>query len=91
MDDKHTKETLHRLESKVDKALEHIAKIDVTLEKQHGSIVHHIKRTDLLEKQLQPMTKHVHGVQAVLKFIMWVTASAFVLTIGAKLWALLVL
>lgn len=48
-----------RLEQKLDHIVEKIGNIDVTLTKQAEQIEYHIKRTDLLEKKLEPIEKHV--------------------------------
>lgn len=41
---------LERIEEKLDSVHGHISDINITLVKQHESLVHHIKRTDSLEK-----------------------------------------
>lgn len=64
MDDK-----LKRIEDKLDRVRDKISDIDVTLAAQHESLKLHIKRTDLLEKKLEPVEKHVIMVNGVLKFI----------------------
>lgn len=47
-----------RIESKIDKVIEHISAIDQTLAAQHESLKIHIKRTDLLEKQTEKLNEH---------------------------------
>ena len=65
MDDKR----FDRIEQKLDRVQDAISRIDVTLVKQHESLVHHIKRTELLEQELVPISKHVHTLNAGLKLI----------------------
>lgn len=60
---------LERVEEKLDKVVEHISSIDVTLAKQHISLKDHIRRTELLEQQVEPIKKHVNMVQGALKLI----------------------
>ena len=65
MDDKR----LERIELKIDDSNEHLAKIDVTLAAQHVSLKEHMRRTALIEKELQPIKKHVNMVQGALRLI----------------------
>lgn len=60
---------LNRIEGKVDKIVEHVSSIDVTLAKQHESLKDHIRRSDLLEQKLIPVEKHVAMMQGALKLI----------------------
>lgn len=66
-----TKDSLDRLEIKVDRVLERVGAIDVTLGAQHVSLVDHIRRTALLENQMEPIKTHVTRVQGALKLIAW--------------------
>ncbi len=65
MDDKR----LERIEDKIDSLVSKVASIDVTLAKQHESIKHHIKRTDLLEAEVKPIKTHVDRVSGAMKFL----------------------
>lgn len=56
-----------RLEAKIDVIVDRIGSIDVTLVKQHESLKHHIKRTEILEQELRPIKKHVSTVSAIMK------------------------
>jgi hypothetical protein len=58
-----------RLEDKVDKIVDKICSIDVTLVKQSIILEEHIKRTNLLEDKIEPIEKHVIMVNGVLKFL----------------------
>lgn len=49
---------LERIESKLDKVVEHISSIDSTLAAQHVSLDDHIRRTELLEKDVAPLKAH---------------------------------
>ena len=58
-----------RLENKVDKILEHVGAIDVTLGMQQVSLDEHIRRTALLESEMKPVKKHIHMMQGAIKLI----------------------
>ena len=64
-----------KVDEKLDKIVEDISEIKVTLAKQAEQLEHHIYRTDLaedhikaLETKLSPIEKHVTQVSGVLKF-----------------------
>ena len=65
MDDNRT----NRLESKIDHVVEKINSIDTTLAAQHESLKYHIKRTDLLERQVKPIEAHVNRINGALALI----------------------
>lgn len=56
-------------DQKLDKIVEDITIIKVTLGEQHVSLKDHIRRTNLLEAKLIPVEKHVNMVNGALKFI----------------------
>lgn len=58
-----------RIEDKVDKIIDKIGSIDVTLAAQHVSLTDHIRRTELLEKEIEPIKKHVSMVHGAMKLI----------------------
>jgi hypothetical protein len=58
---------LERIESKIDKVVEHIGSIDVTLAKQSVILDEHIRRTNILEKKFEPVEEHVASVHTSLK------------------------
>lgn len=58
-----------RLENKVDKILDRVGSIDVTIAKQQVSLNEHIKRTNMLEAELKPIKRHVYMIQGALKLI----------------------
>ena len=58
-----------RIESKIDKVVDHLGSIDSTLAAQHESLKIHIKRSDLLEAQVEPLKTHVAMVAGALKLI----------------------
>lgn len=58
-----------RIEDKIDKVVEHLGSMDMTLAAQHESLKIHIKRSDLLEAQVEPIKKHVAMVSGALKLI----------------------
>jgi hypothetical protein len=58
-----------KLEQKIDKLDERLDQIQVILAKQHESIEHHIKRTDLLESEVKPIKILVYQIMGVAKFL----------------------
>lgn len=58
-----------RLEDKVDKIVEKIGNIDVTLAKQSVILEEHVKRTNLLEARIEPVVKHVAIMKAMAKIV----------------------
>jgi hypothetical protein len=71
------------MDSHYDKIYNKIEKIDDKLDNidNHLSIYNeqlkiHIKRTDLLEKDLQPIKAHVMQIQGVIKFITYLIATS---------------
>ena len=60
---------LERIENKLDKVVDQIGEINETTAKQQVSLEYHIKRTDLLEKKLEPVEAHVSLVSALFKII----------------------
>lgn len=61
-------EKLDKIESKIDSIQEKLASIDTTLAVNTEQLKIHIHRTNLLEKQIEPIQKHVHMVDGVMKF-----------------------
>lgn len=61
---------LERIEVKLDDVSDHLGSIDVTLKAQHITLKEHIRRTEVLEKEIGPIRKHVHTVQAIVLFLM---------------------
>lgn len=60
---------LERIEEKLDKVVEHIGSIDITLATQHVSLAEHIKRTAMLEEQIIPINKHVNMVKGAIALL----------------------
>lgn len=58
-----------RVEDKIDKIIDRINNIDVTLGKQSIILEEHIKRTNLLESKIIPIEKHVIILNGILKFL----------------------
>jgi NurA-like 5'-3' nuclease len=48
-------ERLLRIEDKIDRISDKISSIDVTLVSQHESLKEHMRRTELLEKAVEPI------------------------------------
>ena len=62
-------ERLERMESKIDSISARMNGIDRTLVRQAMSLEEHMRRTDILEKKLVPVEKHVTMVDRVIKFL----------------------
>ncbi len=60
---------LARIEQKIDDQNEHLGSIDTTLVQQHVILAEHIRRTELLEKDIQPIKRHVYMVQGAFALI----------------------
>jgi hypothetical protein len=60
---------ISRIEDKVDVIIYRISNIDITAAKQQVSLDEHIRRTAILESELEPIKNHVAMVHGVLKFI----------------------
>jgi len=54
---------------KLDKIIERIGKIDSTLSAQHITLQDHIRRTEILEKEIVPLTKNMNMLQGAVKLI----------------------
>jgi hypothetical protein len=67
------------IHQKLDKIVEHMGSIDITLARQADSLVEHIRRTELLEHRIDPIEKNwlmhlgaiklVGGVTGIIGFI----------------------
>lgn len=64
------------MDDKLDKVLEHIGEINVTLAKQEVSLSEHIRRTELLESKIVPLEKHHSMLLGVLAFLSFVATIA---------------
>lgn len=64
-----TTDRFRTLEEKIDKIVDHVHSIDKTMERNTASLEEHMRRTELLEKKLEPVESHVVMVNGVLKFI----------------------
>lgn len=80
-DQKHTEDRLMRIEEKVDQVSEKIGEINSTLSAQHVSLKEHIRRTNILEKKIEPIEKHVNMVSGIVKLIMIVSALAAIVAV----------
>lgn len=70
------KTDLDRLEEKIDKVVEKTSSIDVTLAKQSVILDEHVRRTNLLEKKLEPIEKHVILMKGLMKIVGFVGLGA---------------
>lgn len=68
---------LIRLESKVDKIGDQIGSINVTLAEQHVTLKDHIRRTELLEQALVPVTPVVTIVKFLAEVVGVLAAGGF--------------
>lgn len=58
---------LDRIENKVDKINDHLAKVDVTLVSQHLTLLDHTSRSTKLEEIVLPMQTKINYVEGFLK------------------------
>jgi hypothetical protein len=58
-----------RIEEKLDKIVDKIGRIDVTLAAQYVSLEEHIKRTKMLEDRVKPIEDHVVMLGAMTRII----------------------
>lgn len=70
------KTDLDRLEEKIDRVIEKTSSIDVTLAKQSVILDEHVRRTNLLEKKLEPIEKHVILMKGLMKIVGFVGLGA---------------
>lgn len=68
-----------RFENKLDKIIDDLVEIKVTQGKQHHSLVHHIKRTDLLEKRVESVWSSYKALSVIAGLISVAAAIAEVL------------
>jgi hypothetical protein len=59
----------NKIDQKLEKIEDSIQEIKITLVRNTDSLEYHIRRTDLLEKNLEPVQTHVKHVEGVIKFI----------------------
>lgn len=55
--------------SKLGRIEDHLHNMDKTLASQHEVLKEHVRRTELLEKKMEPVEKHVNMVTGAIKFI----------------------
>lgn len=54
------------------KIADKLTSIDKTLTAQHATLKEHIRRTELLEKQIQPLQEHVTKVKVLVNVFAWI-------------------
>ena len=59
----------NQLENKIDKISDDIRKIEVHIGEIKVDVGHHIKRTDLLEAQMQPLRDHLIMLKGVMNLV----------------------
>ena len=70
MDDK----TLDRLETKIDNIVQSQNEMKITLAAQHVSLTEHMKRTEILEQTVKPLSDHDKLLLGGVKFVAYMTA-----------------
>jgi len=61
--------SVDKLDTKLDKIVDRLGSVDVTLAQQHESLKTHIRRTELLEEAVAPIEKHVDMMSGALKLV----------------------
>lgn len=67
---------MDRFDEKLDKIVEQIIEINMTMAKNTASLDEHIRRTNILEEKLEPVEKHVLMVNSITKFLITLTGLA---------------
>lgn len=80
---KELKDSLIRIEDKLEKLAEQNAEQNVILGKQSVILDEHVKRTNILESTIKPIQHHVSMVQGAFKFI-GLLATAFAIAAAIK-------
>jgi chromosome segregation ATPase len=62
-------EKIDKVDEKVDKLNEKLASIDKTLAINTESLVEHMRRTNLIEAELKPVSKHVVLMESAFKVV----------------------
>ena len=60
---------LERIEDKIDDARVHLSSIDKTLAEQHISLKDHMRRTEILETQLEPIKTQLSMAAGAIKVL----------------------
>lgn len=60
---------LTRIEDKIDLLAERLNSVDKTLVKQHEQLAYHIRRTDLLEAEVKPISEHVSFIRVTVRIV----------------------
>lgn len=60
---------LDKIDEKLSKIDDKLGSIDTTLAAQHVSLKEHMRRTELLEKEIRPIKTHVNMVQGAIALI----------------------
>lgn len=77
---------LDRIEAHIAAIKQHGASVDVTLALQHAQLVEHIRRTSILEKEIQPISKHVQRVQGAGQLLAVLAVISTIIAGFAALW-----
>lgn len=76
---------LERIELKIDDISEHIASVDTTLALQHQSLEEHMRRSDLLERKIEPLENHVALIHGLFKLLGVLGTIAAIISTALKL------
>lgn len=68
-----------RIENKLDKIVDDIGSINVTLGEQHVSLKEHIRRTALLEAKVAPLERDQAMAHGIIKAFLWAFAAGSLL------------
>lgn len=60
-----------RIDAKLDQIEGHLGKQEVNLARLTVSVEEHVRRTDLLERKIEPIEKHVVMVNGIIKFLLF--------------------
>lgn len=70
---------LEKIEKNLDETVEHLVSIDKTLAEQSVILAHHVKRSDMLEKQIEPVHNLMQEMKGVVKIFKYIGVLATIL------------
>ena len=84
-EDQKNRSTTSRIFEKVESIEMRLQSIDMTLLKQHLSLDEHMRRTEIIEKELQPVVKHVEQMRGAAKLLGILALIATIISVYAAL------
>jgi uncharacterized coiled-coil protein SlyX len=76
---------IERIEAKVDTISDKLGETNNILAAQHESLKLHMKRSDMLEKALKPLQRHVSMLEGALKLVGFIASATVLIEIVRRL------